>query len=81
MHRDATCAVIEAGRETGKDGQCWHLSGRNVTKDRPRRGLSLRYLVGETVFRPRPGSAAAFVEQLQLVPGQAIDSPAFPVVA
>ena len=75
------CVECEPGDMIVHHGQCWHMSGRNVTKDRPRRGLSLRYLVGETVFRPRPGSAAAFIEQLELVPGQTIDSPAFPVVA
>jgi ectoine hydroxylase-related dioxygenase (phytanoyl-CoA dioxygenase family) len=75
------CVECQPGDMITHSGLCWHMSTPNVTKDRPRRGLTLRYLVGETYFRPRPGSAATFMGQMDLRPGQRIDGPAFPVVA
>ncbi|HEY0707507.1 MAG TPA: phytanoyl-CoA dioxygenase family protein [Polyangia bacterium] len=71
---------LEPGDLTVHDGGCWHCSMPNRT-DRPRRSLSLRYLVGETIYAPTPGSAATFVEQVDVRPGDRIEGPAFPVVA
>lgn len=63
------------------DGRTWHMSGPNTVAGRQRRGLSLRFLVGDTYYEPRPGSAAAFLKQIDINPGDKIDDPAFPVVA
>jgi hypothetical protein len=40
----------------------------------------VRYLVGPTVYRPRTGSAAAFLAQLKMEPGQPVEGSAFPRV-
>lgn len=63
------------------DGRTWHMSGPNTTENRQRRGLSLRFLVGETRYSPQAGSAAAFIKQLDVKPGDLVAGPAFPVLA
>ena len=62
------------------DGRTWHASGPN-TSTRERRGLSFRYIVGDTTYRERGGSAGPFTKQTDLQDGDAVESPAFPVVA
>ena len=62
------------------DGRTWHRSGPNTTENEQRRGLSLRFLVGNTYYKPRPGSAAAFMKQLDVKDGDLINDPAFPVL-
>lgn len=62
------------------DGLTWHCSLANVSKDRPRRALSLRYLMGATQYTPNSGTAATFVEQLDIAPGQLVAAPAFPLI-
>lgn len=63
------------------DGYTWHMSGPNTVEGQQRRGLSLRFLVGETRYAPRPGSAAPFLKQINdLKEGDLIDDPAFPVL-
>ncbi len=70
---------LEPGDISVHDGATWHSSTANDS-DRPRRALSLRYLVGKTVYAPTPGSAATFIEQVDVKPGDVIQGPAFPVV-
>jgi hypothetical protein len=60
-------------------GLTWHMSGPNTVEGRQRRGLSLRFLVGDTYYKPREGSAASFIKQIYVEPGDLIDDPAFPV--
>jgi hypothetical protein len=55
------------------------MSGPNTVEGRQRRGLSLRFLVGDTYYKPRDGSAASFIKQIYVEPGDLIDDPAFPV--
>lgn len=75
------CMEMEPGDMLVHDGYTWHMSGPNEVPDQPRRGLSLRFLVGETRYAPRHGSAAPFLKQInQMAPGQLIDDPAFPVL-
>lgn len=62
------------------DGRTWHMSGPNRVEGQSRRGLSLRFLVGDTFYEPRAGSAAAFLQQIDIKPGDKIDDPAFPVL-
>ncbi len=63
------------------DGRTWHMSGPNTVAGHQRRGLSLRYIVGQTYYQPRAGSAAAFLKQLSgMQAGDRIDDPAFPVL-
>ena len=61
------------------DGRTWHASGPN-TSTRERRGLSFRYIVGETRYVMRGGSAGPFTKQTDLQDGDLVDDPAFPVV-
>jgi len=65
------------------DGYIWHYSGPNTTVDRQRRGLSLRFLVEEAVFSPRPdglNEAQAFDAQSDIKPGEIFQGSAFPMV-
>lgn len=78
---ETRCYEMEPGDMLIHDGRTWHMSGPNITTDRHRRGLSLRFLVGETRYAPQAGSAAAFIKQLDVEPGDVIDGPAFPVLA
>ena len=72
---------MEPGDVLIHDGRTWHTSGPNLVAGRQRRGLSIRFLVGETTYAPRPGSAAAFMKQIDDVePGAKIEDPAFPVL-
>ena len=75
------CMETRPGDTIIHDGRTWHMSGRNTVANRQRRGLSLRFLIGDTYYQPRAGSAAAFIKQIDITPGQRIDDPAFPVMA
>lgn len=75
------CMETKPGDMIIHDGRTWHMSGRNTVMDRQRRGLSLRFLIGDTYYKPVAGSAAAFIKQIDISPGQKIDDPAFPVLA
>ena len=71
--------VLDPGDLAVHDGGTWHCSTPNLS-DRPRRSLSIRYLVGETRYAPTRGSAATFVEQVNVRPGEMIEGPIFPVL-
>ena len=71
---------MEPGDVLLHDGRTWHKSGPNTTVY-PRRGLSVRFLVGETTYRPHAGNAAAFIQQIDVQAGERIDDAAFPVLA
>jgi ectoine hydroxylase-related dioxygenase (phytanoyl-CoA dioxygenase family) len=65
------------------DGYVWHYSGPNVTKDRQRRGLSVRFIVDEAIFSPRPNSTGeekAFDAQISIKPGDLFQGKPFPLV-
>lgn len=70
---------LEPGDLALHDGRTWHCSTPNLT-ERPRRSLSIRYLVGPTRYAPTKGSAAVFVAQMDVRPGETIGGPIFPVV-
>lgn len=77
------CRVMEmdVGDMLIHDGRTWHMSGPNTVSGQQRRGLSLRYIVGQTYYQPRAGSAAAFLKQLEgMEAGDRIDDPAFPIL-
>ena len=74
------CFEMAPGDMLIHDGRTWHMSGPNTMEGRQRRGLSLRFLVGDTYYHPRPGSAAAFMKQIDIKPGDKIDDPAFPIL-
>jgi ectoine hydroxylase-related dioxygenase (phytanoyl-CoA dioxygenase family) len=73
------CAESKPGDMAFHSGLTWHMSGPNTVEGRQRRGLSLRFLVGDTYYKPRDGSAASFIKQIYVEPGDMIDDPAFPV--
>ncbi len=77
---DVVCAEVEPGDVILFNFLVWHASVPNVTPDRQRRGLSVRYLVGPARFRPRPGNAATFVKQIQVPPGALVEGAAFPAL-
>ncbi len=75
------CMEMVPGDMLIHDGYTWHMSGPNTVAGQQRRGLSLRFLVGETRYKPRAGSAAPFLKQINdLQAGDLIDDPAFPVL-
>lgn len=74
------CAEMEPGDIIIHDGLTWHCSGPNTTENNQRRGLSLRYLVGETKYKPRSGSAASFIAQVEVKPGDIVKGVCFPNV-
>lgn len=76
---EVRCMEMEPGDILLHHGRTWHMSGPNTT-DTPRRGLSIRFLVGDTYYKPRAGSAAAFIAQIDIEPGDKIDDPAFPIL-
>ncbi len=71
---------IGPGDMTIHDGLTWHCSSPNSREGRPRLAMSLRYLVGETRYKPRNGSAATFIEQMDVKPGEVIKGDPFPLV-
>lgn len=78
---NAQCMEMDVGDVLIHDGRTWHMSGPNTVEGQQRRGLSMRFLVGDTFYEPRPGSAAAFMKQIDDIPaGTKIDDPAFPIL-
>lgn len=76
---DCICMEMHPGDMLVHDGYTWHMSGPNKVAGQQRRGLSLRFIVGEVRYAPRPGSAAPFLKQINdLQPGDLIEDPAFP---
>jgi ectoine hydroxylase-related dioxygenase (phytanoyl-CoA dioxygenase family) len=62
------------------DGYTWHYTGPNIVPGYSRRGLSVRFIVEESVFDPRPGQGAAFTKQIDVKPGEIIQGAAFPLL-
>jgi ectoine hydroxylase-related dioxygenase (phytanoyl-CoA dioxygenase family) len=60
------------------DGFTWHYSGPNIIPEYTRRGLSVRFIVEDAYFDPRPGQGAAFTSQIDCAPGDLIVGPPFP---
>ena len=60
------------------DGYTWHYSGPNLKENTERRGLSVRFIKGEAKYSPRPGTAAAFIQQIDVKKGDKIQGGAFP---
>ena len=75
---DVFCGESKPGDMLIHSGLTWHMSGPNEVEGSKRRGLSLRFLLGDTYYKPRAGSAAAFIKQIDVEPGDLIDDPAFP---
>jgi len=61
------------------DGYTWHYSKPNKSKDKQRMGVSVRFIIEDVVFDPRPGQGAAFTRQIDVKAGEQIVSPCFPV--
>lgn len=75
----ACMAPMRPGDMLTHNGYTWHMSGANTVAGQQRRGLSIRFLVGETRYKPRAGSAAPFLKQINdLQDGDIINDPAFP---
>ena len=60
------------------DGYTWHSSGPNEVEGYNRRGLSVRFIIEEAVFDPRPGQGAAFTEQIEVKEGEVVVGKPFP---
>ncbi len=61
------------------DGLTWHYSKPNISANTPRMGVSVRFIIEESCYDPRPGQGAAFVRQLNTKPGEIVKSSCFPV--
>ena len=62
------------------NGYTWHYSGPNKKKGFERRGLSVRYIIEDAVFDPRPGQGAAFTKQIDLKAGDLFEGKPFPLL-
>lgn len=62
------------------DGHTWHYTGPNVVPGYTRRGLSVRFILDEAVFDPRPGQGAAFTKQIDVKPGEIVQGRPFPLM-
>jgi ectoine hydroxylase-related dioxygenase (phytanoyl-CoA dioxygenase family) len=71
---------LEPGGLAVHDSRTWHRSLPNVSVDRQRRAISLRYLVGKTRYVPRGGVAQSMKLQAGVAPGELISGPTFPLV-
>ena len=60
------------------DGYTWHSSGPNEVEGYNRRGLSVRFIIEEALFDPRPGQGAAFTRQIDVNPGEVVKGKPFP---
>jgi hypothetical protein len=60
------------------DGYTWHYSGPNEVEGYNRRGLSVRFMIEEAVFDPRPGQGAAFTKQIEVKAGEIVEGKPFP---
>ena len=60
------------------NGYTWHYSGPNKKKGYERRGLSVRFIIQDAKFDPRPGQGAAFTKQLDLKAGDNFEGKPFP---
>jgi ectoine hydroxylase-related dioxygenase (phytanoyl-CoA dioxygenase family) len=58
----------------------WHGSGPNLTVDRPRRLISIRYISLDTRYQPVAGNAASFIRQIASPEGAPLSGRAFPVL-
>ncbi len=76
---ETRCFEMFPGDMLIHEGRTWHASGPNVST-RERRGLSFRYIVGETRYAMRGGSAGPFTKQTELKDGELVNDPAFPIV-
>ena len=61
-------------------GNTWHFSEPNRKSKRGRRGLSVRFIIGDTNFNPNPGQAATFVNQIEIKKGKKLEAKAFPSI-
>ena len=61
------------------NGYTWHYSGPNKKKGFERRGLSVRFIIEDAKFDPRPGQGAAFTKQVDLKAGDKFEGKPFPV--
>lgn len=78
---ETRCMEMGPGDMLVHDGRTWHTTGPNTVLGRQRRGLSFRFLVGETHYKPQAGSSNTFLKQTaHIEPGGLINDPAFPVL-
>jgi len=77
---EVKCMEMDSEDMLVHDGYTWHYTGPNTVDGYTRRGLSVRFIVDEAVFDPRPGQGAAFTKQINVKPGDVVQGPAFPLM-
>lgn len=60
------------------DGYTWHYSGPNNVEGFTRVGLSVRFIIEDAMFDPRPGQGAAFTKQIDVKAGEVVKGAPFP---
>ena len=73
MEMDSTDMLVH-------DGFTWHYTGPNIVPGYVRKGLSVRFIIDEATFDPRPGQGAAFTKQIDVNPGEILQGSAFPLI-
>lgn len=61
------------------DANTWHASPPNISANRRRRGVVVRFWLEPNIYEPAPGKTATFVRQVTCAPGEVISGPCFPV--
>ena len=75
---EVKCMEMGPNDMLAHDGHTWHYTGPNSVDGFNRRGLSVRFIVEDAVFDPRPGQGAAFTKQIKVSTGDVVKGLAFP---
>lgn len=77
---EVKCMEMDSKDMLVHDGYTWHYTGPNIVPGYFRKGLSVRFIVDEATFDPRPGQGAAFSKQIDVKPGEIVKGNAFPLI-
>jgi hypothetical protein len=77
---DVVCMEMDNTDIVCHNGYTWHYSGPNKKPNYTRKGVSVRFVIEDCVFDPRPGQGAAFTKQIELKKGDKFEGAPFPLL-
>lgn len=77
---EVVCMEMDNTDVVCHNGYTWHYSGPNKKPNYTRKGVSVRFVIQDCVFDPRPGQGAAFTKQIELKKGDKFEGSPFPVL-
>jgi ectoine hydroxylase-related dioxygenase (phytanoyl-CoA dioxygenase family) len=77
---EVRCMEMDSTDMLVHNGYTWHYTGPNIVPGYNRKGLSVRFIIDEATFDPRPGQGAAFTKQIDVRPGEIVKGGAFPLI-